>query len=341
MRKLLLPIFGLAIGSVPYNAARAQGLHFSQFYNAPLLLNPANAALMPDSDFRVGANYRNQWANMPVPFRTISAFGDVQLFKNEYHTNWLGVGGSFYNDRAGNGNLALSKAQLTVAYHIQVNERNMFSVGLGAALVQRSVDFGRLTFDAQWDGFTYNSKMSQGEAYTFQKTSYPDLTAGLNYAFIPNESLYLKLGVGLMHVNRPTESFYKKDNKLGIRPTIDLDIVFKLGEKWIADVAGYYSYQKSASETLMGTTLSYDLGLMENLPSVFIMGAYYRLNDAIIPVFGLEWSKVRLTASMDLTISQAAKAVRNNGAVEFSLVFRSLYSNGHANSRDAYNCPRF
>ena len=42
----------------------AQDLHFSQFYEAPLIRNPALAGLF-DGDVNVQLVYRNQWARLP------------------------------------------------------------------------------------------------------------------------------------------------------------------------------------------------------------------------------------------------------------------------------------
>ena len=64
-------------------AAHSQDLHFSQFFNSPLTTNPANTGFIPDGDFRLGINYRNQWSSiMTVPYKTMSAFGDFQVAKN-------------------------------------------------------------------------------------------------------------------------------------------------------------------------------------------------------------------------------------------------------------------
>jgi Type IX secretion system membrane protein PorP/SprF len=55
----------------------AQDLRFSQWYNSPLTTNPANTGFIPASDYRIGANYRNQWSSvLTQPYRTFSAFGD-------------------------------------------------------------------------------------------------------------------------------------------------------------------------------------------------------------------------------------------------------------------------
>ena len=61
--------------------ASAQDLHFSQWFNSPLSTNPANTGFIPQADYRLGANYRNQWSTiMSVPYKTMSVWGDAQLF---------------------------------------------------------------------------------------------------------------------------------------------------------------------------------------------------------------------------------------------------------------------
>ena len=99
----------------PVDKANAQGMHFSQYYNAPMLLNPANTGLMSDFDYRLGANYRNQWASVPAPYKTFSAYGDFQAFRQQNQTNWLGGGLAFYNDKAGNGDLSLTRMEALLA----------------------------------------------------------------------------------------------------------------------------------------------------------------------------------------------------------------------------------
>jgi type IX secretion system PorP/SprF family membrane protein len=117
MKKTLLFILSCCFVS----GAFAQGLHFSQFYNAPLLVNPANAALMPEDDYRIGVNYRTQWNSVPVPYKTTSFYADLQLLRNKLSTNWIGLGIANFNDKAGDGNLVLNKTQFSLAYHIVLN----------------------------------------------------------------------------------------------------------------------------------------------------------------------------------------------------------------------------
>src|SRR5687768_10232047 len=84
------------------NAADAQDLHFSQWFNSPLTTNPANTGFIPDADYRIGANYRNQYVNvLSVPYKTISIFGDVQVLRDKMENGWVGLGGVILRDVAG------------------------------------------------------------------------------------------------------------------------------------------------------------------------------------------------------------------------------------------------
>src|SRR3984957_20608556 len=81
---------------------RGQDLHFSQWFNSPLLTNPANTGFIPDADYRLGTNYRNQWsAIMQEPYRTMSVWGDAQVARDRIQNGWLGLGGVILRDDAG------------------------------------------------------------------------------------------------------------------------------------------------------------------------------------------------------------------------------------------------
>ena len=133
-------------------SAAAQGLHFSQYYNAPLLLSPANTALMPDNDFRVGANYRNQWANLGSPYKTMSAWGDTKLMADRFEDGWLGVGVSLLKDVAGSGSLTSTAGYATVAWHQMLGYNSLLSGGFGVGFMSKRIDASKLTFDNQWNG---------------------------------------------------------------------------------------------------------------------------------------------------------------------------------------------
>ena len=75
-----LMIAAVCLWTTGTTSLKAQDLHFSQFINAPLLTNPANTGFIPDGDYRLGAQYRDQWSSiMTVPYKTMSVWGDAQV----------------------------------------------------------------------------------------------------------------------------------------------------------------------------------------------------------------------------------------------------------------------
>lgn len=323
-----------------HSEAGAQGMHFSQYYNAPMLLNPANTGLMSDYDYRVGVNFRNQWASLPVPYKTFSAYTDFQLFRKQQETNWMGAGLAFYNDKAGNGDLSLTRIEGFMAYHIEIGTTSMISGGLAAAYVQRSVDFAKLTFNDQWDGMLFNTTMANNEQPGAVKTNYFDVSAGLNYALFPNENVYVKIGAGVSHLNQPKESFYGMINKMGFRPTGNVDALFRLSSTVTLNPSVYYSSEKIASELVYGTLFTINVAGDQRLGQSVILGAYHRYGDAVIATAGMDWAGFRTMISYDVTASGLSAYNGSNGAFEIGVRWQGSYGAG-SNDRKVYNCPRF
>src|SRR6476661_6459875 len=133
--------------------AFSQDLHFSQYFNSPLTTNPANTGFIPDGDYRLGMNYRNQWsAIMAVPYKTMSAFGDVQLFKDRMDNGWVGLGGVILHDVAGSGNLTSNKIYASVAYHQLLGNSSLLSLGFNAGYANKQINVANLKFPDQFDG---------------------------------------------------------------------------------------------------------------------------------------------------------------------------------------------
>jgi type IX secretion system PorP/SprF family membrane protein len=307
-----------------------------------MLLSPANTGLYPDRDYRVGANYRSQWAAVPVPYRTFSAYGDAQLFRGHNEGNsWLGLGAAVFNDKVGDGELSLTRTEAFAAYHVLLGERSMVSLGLSAGYSQRSINFGLLTFDQQWDGFSFSSSMASGESGNTAITSYADFGSGINYAYFPNENVYVKLSAGAAHVNQPIETFYGQENQIGIRPTANLDVTLRTAESIILNPSFFYSRQRNVQEMTYGSLL---LAAVDNSDPAnrghLILGAFHRWGDAVIAAAGYEWHGIRALVSYDVNISPLATQVKGNGAYEFALRYQGTYVSSRP-KKSMYGCPRF
>ncbi len=326
-----------------HSMAWGQSMHFSQFYNAPLLINPANAALSPEYDYRVGVNYRNQWATLPVPYSTTDVFGDIKIGANRNvdHPNWLGLGIALFNDQAGSGNLSLMQYQGALAYHIHIGPSSMLSFGGSAAYIQRSVDYDKLSFDVQWDGHKFDGNLPNKEQIGIMKTNYSTVNLGANFAIFPSNALYMKVGVGVANVNQPVETFYSSTNQIGLRPTLNVDVLVKPNFSVIVNPSLFAEMQKGALEVVAGSLSYFDLTGSKRASDVsqLILGVFYRWNDAVIGTAGYQYNGLRIMASYDATVSALAPYNTSYGALEFSLIYGSPF--GKNKGTTMYACPRF
>lgn len=321
-----------------------QDLHFSQFMNSPLMTNPANTGFMPEGDYRLGINYRNQWSSvMAVPYKTMSAFGDAQVLQNENSDGWMGIGGMILRDVAGSGNLTSTKVYGSVAYHQTIGYGSLLSLGFNAGWANKRINTTNLTFPSQWNGEFFDSH-NIGQAPQLDRTNinYLDVQAGLNYAYFPDDKTYFNAGFSTMHINRPHESFFGAktgvDNRVPMRHTAFINGSFKINDQWIINPNSYVSLQAKSREWLIGANAHYNLsGDGEN---VLIAGLYYRSNDAVIPMIGLGYKDYTFNFTYDATISTLKNYNNTRGAFEFSLIKQGIFEHYNGNRREAM-CPSF
>jgi type IX secretion system PorP/SprF family membrane protein len=321
----------------------SQDLHFSQFMNSPLLTNPANTGFIPDGDYRLGINYRNQWSSiMSIPYKTMSAFGDVQVMENENNTGWMGVGGLILRDVAGSGNLTSTKIYGSVAYHQMLNLGSLLSLGFNVGWANKQINVSNLKFPDQFDGHFFDNKLPTSVVLDYNNINYLDIQAGLNYAYFPDENTYVNMGFSSFHINRPRESFFDAspgiDNRIPVRHTAFVNGSFKLNDQWILNPNVYGSLQAKSTEIVLGMNAHYNLsGDGEN---ILIGGLYYRGKDAIIPMIGLGYKDYTFTFTYDATVSPLSSYNNTRGALEFSLVKQGVFDRYAGNRRESM-CPTF
>lgn len=336
--KTLVRVILLAVCTCAGHAiAFTQDLHFSQYFNSPLLINPANTGFSPDVDWRLGANYRNQWSSLTNnPYKTMSAWGDAQILNNRIDNGWIGIGGSILRDVAGSGGLTSTKAFASIAYHQLVGLNSLVSTGFNIGYINQRIDFTKLTFDDQWNKNFFDVNVPSGEPFAYSSIGFFDLQAGVNYALFPSDNAYFNVGLSVMHINRPKESFFSNSNvdtRIPVRYTLFLNGSFKLNDQWIINPNTYISEMAKAYEVVLGMNAHYNLSGDGN--TQLIAGAYYRYKDAIIPTVGYQLNDLSITVSYDVTASGLSQYNQSRGAYELSLVKTGVFGGGFK----AVKCP--
>lgn len=322
----------------------AQDLHFSQFMNSPLLTNPANTGFMPDGDYRIGINYRNQWASITsFPYKTMSAFGDVQVLQNSENNGWLGVGGMILRDVAGTSVLTSTKVYGSVAYHQMINAGSLVSLGFNVGWANKNINTANLSFPSQWNGQFFDAHQTTvAPKLDYNNINYLDMQVGMNYAYFPNDRAYLNAGFSAMHINQPKESFFNDqpgiDNRIPVRYNGFLNGSFKVNDMVILNPNAYVSIQAKSYEIVGGLNAQYNLS--GDGEKTLTAGLYYRYKDAVIPMIGLGLKDINFTFTYDATMSGLKNFNNTRGAFEFSLIKQGAMGSYKGNKRESM-CPSF
>ncbi len=322
----------------------AQDIHFSQFFEAPLLRNPALAGLF-SGDLRLQTVYRTQWQSVTVPYQTTSLNGEFKLAVGKSE-DFLTVGAQILYDKAGTIAMTATHVQPTLNYHKSLSaERNMYlSLGFMGGLVQRKIDRNKITTNSQYDGTGYNGNLGDGETFSNASYSYFDGTAGLSFntqmGNDPENNLFA--GIAYHHFNKAKNvSFYGNTNFEMIPKW-----VYSAGAKMSATDNSFvtihadYSQQGPYTEFIAGAMLTYRLDDTEE-PRYFIHGGgFMRWKDAIVPVAKIEMKPLAISISYDANISQLSAASGGKGGFELGLSYQKYLSRDNT-SKDAVRCPRF
>jgi type IX secretion system PorP/SprF family membrane protein len=329
-------------------SAKAQDLHFSQYFANPISYNPATTGFF-DGNYRLGVNHKQQWPwaikGKFLNYNSSSAHADFAVADKKINkTDWIGIGFNFINDQAGDGNLSANKAYFSFAYHKGLDKKHMHHLSAGFTLgyVHRSVNFSALYFNNQWvDRVGFDLSIPNGENLNRENTGYLDLGAGIQSSNKINERVTLINGFSMLHINRPKETFYMQDNRLGMRFLTHSLVEYRISKTFEMQFSGYFTYQKKAHETLFGTLAG---ASTHNNPqaktSKIFFGTFYRWGDALSPIFGYQYHKTRLLMNYDVNLSNLTAVSRGVGGFELSLMHVGSWGNDKYGQKRV-NCPTF
>ena len=337
MKKIL--ILSLSILSF---SIYAQDVHFSQYNEAPVVLNPALSCV--NYNFRAIANYRSQWGSVSSPYKTYGISSEKVINYAKLKKSYFGLSLTVINDKAGDlamGNLA---SHLGFNYVLKVSESGKFSAGLGAGLNYKSFSPNKAKWQSQYDGYTYNADLPAGEAITYDSYMQPDFILGVDYSYAKSEKFIsaldgtkFNIGGSVSHINTPRNSFYTRpQDKLSTKYVAhtNLELVVKNANFAIMPSA-MYVLQGPSQEINVGCMFKYILSRNSIRTDIkksasLAVGANYRINDAFIPGVLFQWSKYTMGVSYDINLSQLTNVSKTKGGLEFSLRFNTSPGYGKA-----------
>ncbi|TWI90691.1 PorP/SprF family type IX secretion system membrane protein [Chitinophaga japonensis] len=341
LRSVLLMV---SAGTCTQHALMAQDIHLSQFYETPILRNPALIGIF-NGDVRVQAVYRNQWNSVTIPYQTGAVSGEMK-FPVGRSNNFVTAGMQLTYDRAGTSRLQSVQVLPALNFHksLSADKSSFLSLGIMGGMVQRQFDPSHLTFNNQYTNGRFDPYAPTGEEgrLALRGYTYLDAGIGLSYNSTIGEDINYFVGAAVYHFNRPKVSFYKDASvELDMKLTINAGITVPVSEK--VKVIGQYNqlHQGTYTEYIGGALVGYGL-LEQGLESDrgLYGGVFVRWNDAVVPVLKLDMGTWEMGASYDANISSLRTASQSFGGFEISLVFKS-FLNSRNSTLESTNCPRF
>ncbi|MBL7743890.1 MAG: PorP/SprF family type IX secretion system membrane protein [Chitinophagaceae bacterium] len=317
----------------------SQDIHFSQFFEAPLLRNPSLAGIYT-GDIRVQAVYRDQWNSVTNAYKTGSLNGEFKKPIGKAD-DFITLGMQILYDRAGTIGWTSVHALPALNYHKSLSaDRNRYlSLGFMGGVVQRSFDVSKMTTNSQYDG------TGLGENITNSQYIYLDGSVGMSYNSNlndnPNNNFFL--GAAYHHFNRPNNSFYRNPNiELHPKWVFSGGLRFGAGDYAYVTLQADHSRQGGFSETIGGALYGLKVGGDPADPDYVIHGgAFLRWNDALVPVIKLDYMPYSFSFSYDVNISKLKPSSYGRGGFELSLSYIGFLNRDDRSTLNSTLCPRF
>ena len=313
---------------------KAQDAQFTQFYAAPMYLNPAFTGVT--YEHRFVANYRNQWPGIKKAYQTYMASYDYNMADLN-----SGFGITVMQDKAGTAGLTHSQFGLNYAYHFKVTKFAEMRFGANLNYNMKRIDFTKLKFN---DQLTTGSGVSI-EAGNYEQLNFMDFSAGA----LLNSTEYW-LGLSAKHLTQPNSSLIGDRVPLPLSISLHGGYRFIIEQKTKNDIKRYispafnYRHEQKYDQLDIGVYyyhLPLNVGIWyRGLPFKKYKATYSsRESIALLIGFDVTDYNLRVGYSYDLTISKLG--ISNSlGAHEISIVYE-IAQKKKRTRRVLVSCPKF
>ncbi len=282
----------------------AQDQVFSQFYNAPIQLNPGLVGLSTQP--QISINYRNQWPAWPQVYATYAASYD-QYFESLNS----GFGVQALSDDAGGGIIKTQRFSGVYAYQLKLNRKLQARVGLEAGFFSTQLDWDKLIFFEQLvpsgiEGLPTGGLLPSTEIRPDNLSNISlDLSMG---ALLYGEKYYV--GISLKHLNNPDNKF-RPDNsgiysglpsRLIIHGGMQIDLPSRNKDGFGTFIAPSVLFTRQSGLSQLNAGVLYNQDRI--FGGVWIRHALSNIDAAIFSV-GVRTEWLKLSYSFDLTLSDA------------------------------------
>lgn len=326
---------------------KSQDARFSQYYAAPLYLNPALSGGY-DGSYKLTAIYRDQWRGVyDEPVYTAGLSGDARfkLQPNRQASDAASGGIMFLTDRTTMYDLNTTFIGLTGAYHklLDAKASTYLSGGLKFAMINKSINYENITLQDMFNGvdqFIFETH----ENLPFNSLSFADLEIGLNFSTKPDENSLFSIGASVGHILNNNISFYAKEKlSPGEKEYIQdvrINKLFKADAQYTFGVSRIFQLGPRIAWRMQGQFMEASAGTSARLrfkkDTRFAMhfGLWGRGNNyldsyrvsSVVTMVGFEVNEVIFGFSFDANVQDYFDYGYGRNAFEFSVSYIGSYS---------------
>jgi len=318
--KIIFPIifFVLALSHQGYT----QDPYFSQFHNAPLLLNPASTGSY--DHLRINLNYRSQSVDILSIYSTPLLSVIYPLYSEEDGFHYGGIGFNLINDKVGeNGALQTNGLSGSFGYNLRLQNDNHLSIGIQTGFYQRRISYDQLTSGNQWvTGIGYDANEVVESNLTNDSKSYIDFSAGFIYAKKHGVNTKYSLGLSAFHLNQPNQSFYSNKSTIPLKLVLHGNLRLWSAGHFSMTSNGIYSKQSESQVIQAGAITQYINDVF--FDGAFLIGTWYRVDDAYVFSIGYDDPGFSVGISYDINASTLELNSGNKRATEIAISYKRI-----------------
>lgn len=325
MLKFLFSIVtSLFIGNIIYS----QDIHFSQYQQAPLLLNPALTG-NSKGDWRAGFNFREQWTRTAIPFNTYNFFFDKKVY---IYSRVFMAGGYLVLDQLNPDGLTKISAIPSLAYRVDYG-KNIFIAGL-----QPGIGFYNLEkVLTHPDQFNYVTGTFDTNLPTNDVTGrYSRLFADINFGILwsrPIAGLHPNVGLAMYHINRPKNSLYSYDTKtrMPVKTLMNFDVPIPVSPLASISPSILMIRQRKSQEVNLGTDCILNSKASTTKIDDIFFGIHYRNSRAeglhsLVFIGGVKYKGFSVGVSYDEYFNADHYSSSVGTSFELSLIYTGINS---------------
>ncbi|MDH5474361.1 MAG: PorP/SprF family type IX secretion system membrane protein [Cyclobacteriaceae bacterium] len=313
-----------------HGVVKAQDPVFSQFYAAPLYLNPALSGA--ETSILLNVSYRRQWQSLDLPYDIGQFTFNYPLITNTRIRKHIGgIGLSVFRESSGvNRSLLTMGALASGAFNWSFDRTgiNKISIGLQAGFIQKSINFNNFEWSSQYDPFLgFQASVAPSIINELEGSrAYPTFNAGVLWSHNPDKIVSpfsAFVGVAASNLNKPNESLVQdKSYNLPMLFKFQGGLDFHLTSVLILSPNVLILRQNETNQFNVGTYLGYNFIEKRDAINVIQIGVWHRVNDSFIFSGGFTNNKVFVGISFDFTSSTLRYDTRRQRAYEISISYK-------------------